>query len=49
MSLPSIDKITEIFCAADDFCKEYSQSIWNNQTLYSGDDKKTPQPSARTY
>ncbi len=27
MSLLTKDKITEIFCLADDFCKEYSAEI----------------------
>ena len=31
MSLLTEDKITEIFCLADEFCKEYSQSIQKNK------------------
>jgi hypothetical protein len=40
MSLLTNDKITEIFCAADEFCKEFSQVISENRTLAIGDGKK---------
>jgi hypothetical protein len=33
------DKITEIFCIADDFCKEFDREFKNHQML-SNDDKK---------
>ncbi|GAB6009187.1 hypothetical protein MK137Hg11_000180600 [Dysgonomonas reticulitermitis] len=40
MSLLTNDKITEIFCAADEFCKEYSQVIKENRTLSITDGKR---------
>jgi hypothetical protein len=40
MSLLSNDKITEIFCAADEFCKEFTQVITENRRLAIGDGKK---------
>jgi hypothetical protein len=40
MSLLTIDKITEIFCATDEFCKEFSQVIKENRTVSIEDGKK---------
>ncbi len=40
MSLLTIDKVTEIFCSADEFCKEYAQLIKENEQLAIGDGKK---------
>ncbi|MFV0390670.1 MAG: IS982 family transposase [Paludibacteraceae bacterium] len=40
MSLLTIDKITEFFCSADEFCKEYAQLIKENEQLAIGDGKK---------
>jgi hypothetical protein len=40
MSLLTKDKITEIFCAADEFCKEYAHVIKETRSLPSADDKK---------
>lgn len=40
MSLLTIDKVTEIFCSADEFCKEYAQVIKENKALPCADDKK---------
>ncbi|GHV18538.1 hypothetical protein FACS1894169_15290 [Bacteroidia bacterium] len=40
MSLLTNDKITEIFCVADEFCKEYSQVIKENRTLSITDGKR---------
>jgi hypothetical protein len=30
-----LDKITEIFCIVDDFCKEYAPEVKKHQTLPS--------------
>jgi hypothetical protein len=35
MSMLTPDKITGIFCIADDFCKEYAQEVKKHQTLPS--------------
>lgn len=40
MSLLTNDKITEIFCAADEFCKEFAQIIKENQQTAIDDGKK---------
>lgn len=40
MSLLTQDKITEIFCLADDFCKEYSHEIKSNKALAPNNGKK---------
>ncbi|MDR2564270.1 MAG: hypothetical protein LBC98_10085 [Prevotellaceae bacterium] len=40
MILLSSDKITEIFCAADKFCKEFAQIIREHRRLAIGDGKK---------
>lgn len=47
MSLLTQDKITEIFCLADDFCKDYAQLIKQNKTLPSNDGKKRRNRSHR--
>ena len=39
MSMLTSDKITEIFCIADDFCKEFAQEVKKHQ-ISSGDGKK---------
>ena len=41
------DKVTELFCNADDFCKEFNAEIKKNAVLPSEDGKKTPQPSRK--
>ena len=41
MSLLTKDKITEIFCLADDFCKEYSAEIDSHKKLPTCEGKKT--------
>lgn len=41
MSLLTIDKVTEIFCLADEFCKEYSQIIQENKVLPHPEGKKS--------
>ncbi|MDH8702178.1 hypothetical protein M2138_001538, partial [Dysgonomonadaceae bacterium PH5-43] len=40
MSLLTEDKITEIFCAADEFCKEYAEVIKEKRILPSTEGKK---------
>ena len=40
MSLLTKDKITQIFCLADDFCKEYSAEINSHKKLPACEDKK---------
>jgi hypothetical protein len=40
MSLLANDKITEIFCSADKFCKEFAQMIKENRRLAIKDGKK---------
>jgi len=40
MSILTKDKITEIFYAADEFCKEYSQTIKENKLISCNDGKK---------
>ena len=41
MNLLTIDKIIEIFCAVDEFCKkEYAQMIEEKKALPARDDKK---------
>lgn len=40
MSLLTKDKITEIFCMADDFCQIYQEEIKKNKFLPSNDGKK---------
>lgn len=41
MSLLTKDKITQIFCLVDDFCKEYSSEIDSHKKLSNCDNKKT--------
>lgn len=41
MSLLTKDKITEIFCLADDFCKEYSAEIDSQKKIPTSEGKKT--------
>ncbi|MGI6048136.1 MAG: hypothetical protein ACOYEG_09050 [Petrimonas sp.] len=41
MSLLTKDKITQIFCLADDFCKEYSAEIDSHKKLPADEGKKT--------
>lgn len=41
MSLLTKDKITQIFCLADDFCKEYSAEIDSHKKLPADEVKKT--------
>lgn len=40
----TLDKITEIYCIADDFCKEYSKEVSNHPQLPSGDKKHRNRP-----
>ena len=40
MSLLTVDKIIEIFCLADEFCKEYCQSIQENKIFPHREGKK---------
>lgn len=40
MSLLTKDKITEIFCLSDEFCKEYAETISPNKALPASDGKK---------
>jgi len=35
MSMLTPDKITEIFCIADDFCKEFAQEVKKHQISYA--------------
>jgi hypothetical protein len=44
MSMLTPDKITEIFCIADDFCKEYSQEVKKHRTLPSHGKKSRNRP-----
>lgn len=40
MSLLAKDKITDIFCLTDDFCKGYSEEIESHKKLPNPDGKK---------
>jgi len=40
----TLDKITEIYCIADDFCKEYSKEVSKLQKLSDGDKKRRNRP-----
>ena len=37
MSMLTTDKITEIFCIADDFCKEFAQEVKKHQIAPTDD------------
>ena len=41
------DKITELFCIADDFCKEFDAEIKKNAVLPSADGKKRRNRASR--
>ena len=41
------DKVTELFCIADDFCKEFNAEIKKNAVLPSKDGKKRRNRAAR--
>ena len=41
------DKVTELFCIADDFCKEFNAEIKKNTVLPSEDGKKRRNRAAR--
>jgi hypothetical protein len=40
MAILTTDKVTEIFCFADEFCKEYAKLIEENKQIAIGDGKK---------
>lgn len=40
VSILTKNRITEFFCIADDFCKEYAQAIKEKKALPAADDKK---------
>ena len=42
----TLDKITEIYCIADDFVKEYSKEVSKHQKLSGGDIKRRNRPCA---